>query len=73
MGNSKIENCGSSVFFSYSLRCYFKIIYYLFNNYLFLGTGRVYNALTHHCVSKLEGHEGEISKVCYSLQIVNKY
>ena len=27
------------------------------------GTGRVYNALTHHCVSKLEGHEGEISKV----------
>ena len=27
------------------------------------GTGRVYNALTHHCMSKLEGHEGEISKV----------
>ena len=23
----------------------------------------MYNALTHHCVSKLEGHEGEISKV----------
>lgn len=29
------------------------------------GTGRVYNALTHHCVSKLEGHEGEISKVSF--------
>ena len=27
------------------------------------GTARVYNALTHHCVSKFEGHEGEISKV----------
>lgn len=37
------------------------------------GTGRVYNALTHHCVSKLEGHEGEISKVScnYNVRFVN--
>ena len=37
------------------------------------GTGRVYNALTHHCVSKLEGHEGEISKVScnYNVSFVN--
>jgi dynein assembly factor with WDR repeat domains 1 len=26
-------------------------------------TARVYNATTHQLVSKLEGHEGEISKV----------
>lgn len=28
----------------------------------------MYNALTHHCVSKLEGHEGEISKITFSPQ-----
>jgi dynein assembly factor with WDR repeat domains 1 len=27
------------------------------------GTARVYNAITHQLISKLEGHEGEISKV----------
>lgn len=27
------------------------------------GTGRVYNSTTQQCVCKLEGHEGEISKV----------
>ena len=27
------------------------------------GTGRVYNATTHQLISKLQGHEGEISKV----------
>ena len=27
------------------------------------GSGRVYNAVTHQCICKLEGHEGEISKV----------
>ena len=27
------------------------------------GSGRVYNATTHQCVCKLEGHDGEISKV----------
>ena len=27
------------------------------------GSGRVYNAVTHQCVCKLEGHDGEISKV----------
>ena len=29
-------------------------------------TARVYNATTHQLVSKLEGHEGEISKVGHS-------
>lgn len=27
------------------------------------GTGRVYTSTTQQCVCKLEGHEGEISKV----------
>ena len=27
------------------------------------GTARCYNSVTHNCVSKFEGHEGEISKV----------
>jgi len=27
------------------------------------GTARVYNAITHQLISKLEGHEGEVSKV----------
>lgn len=27
------------------------------------GTGRVYNSTSHQCICKLEGHEGEISKV----------
>ena len=27
------------------------------------GTARCYNSVTHNCISKLEGHEGEISKV----------
>ena len=27
------------------------------------GSARVYNAVTHQCICKLEGHEGEISKV----------
>jgi len=27
------------------------------------GTGRIYNATTHQLISKLQGHEGEISKV----------
>ena len=27
------------------------------------GSGRVYNAVTHQCICKLEGHDGEISKV----------
>lgn len=26
-------------------------------------TARVYNAVTHQCISVLQGHEGEISKV----------
>ena len=26
-------------------------------------SARVFNATTHQCVAKLEGHEGEISKV----------
>ena len=29
-------------------------------------TARVYNAFTHNLISKLEGHEGEISKVSAS-------
>jgi len=27
------------------------------------GVGRVYNSTTQQCICKLEGHEGEISKV----------
>lgn len=30
-------------------------------------TGRVYNTQTHQLVAKLEGHEGEVSKVGYTL------
>jgi len=30
------------------------------------GTGRIYNATTHQLISKLQGHEGEISKVTYA-------
>lgn len=29
------------------------------------GTARVYNATTHQLISKLEGHESEISKVSF--------
>ena len=29
------------------------------------GTGRIYNATTHQLISKLQGHEGEISKVTH--------
>ena len=30
------------------------------------GTARCYNSITHNCISKFEGHEGEISKVSIS-------
>ena len=36
------------------------------------GSGRVYNATTHQCVCKLEGHDGEISKV-YQRLICNVF
>jgi hypothetical protein len=38
--------------------------------FCFLGTARVYNAVTQHCITKLEGHEGEISKVDGSTYIL---
>jgi len=31
------------------------------------GTGRIYNATTHQLISKLQGHDGEISKVIFPL------
>ena len=34
-------------------------------------TARMFNATTHHLMSTLEGHEGEISKVCvYTLNYI---
>ena len=35
------------------------------------GTARVYNAITHNCVAKLEGHEGEVSKVSHPCFVKN--
>ena len=36
--------------------------------YGFLGTGRIYDAGTQRCLAVLEGHDGEVSKVCFSPQ-----
>ena len=32
------------------------------------GTARIYDAGTQKCIAVLEGHDGEVSKVCFSPQ-----
>ncbi|XP_058845625.1 dynein assembly factor with WDR repeat domains 1-like [Acipenser ruthenus] len=47
----------------YELRFFF-----LFVCFLIKGTARVYSASSQKCIAKLEGHENDISKLCFNPQ-----